>query len=419
MSTMTKPSSAQSSSSTLPPSRKEARLMDLLKDEIAEQTWQFEAERVARMLSPKKLKPKSPWSHEHGGYATDPLVLPSPDDFDFVVDDVDPSTGGKRIHYAPLAHYLNACVMVADQVYKKVVKGRKKSSQPDSRFSLVEIDKRYWSCLVFHKYDYNAGDSVGGAPPVKPDLVGAELKSVPSTCYWKLPLDIDKINGPIAKIEIAVEVKESWSQLLWQGATYESLESFVEQIQRPANDNLEVLLLAAEGTLQVPIEVGCVCQGSTILRADSVTVSLLTDFVRTAAHQILPSREFAQSQKIKNLFAPADPVLTVSGLILTRRGRGPQGLDAKNMFGGVWFTGPYHEGKTLEYCTNGSGFRTHGMHPSLNARFPAKGYQYRKHNKTEITCGEKGVSRLLDEQMGLPQIPCAELSEYLPIWSKI
>ncbi|GAW08861.1 hypothetical protein LENED_010964 [Lentinula edodes] len=127
-STPRKPSSAPRSHSVPLPVEKQLELINLLRMEIGDQTWQFDAGRVAHMLSPKKLKPESPWSHENGGYTADPLDLPSTDDFHYLVDDLDvqaafearfskhkfdyhsPSSIGERSHYDPLVCFLNECV---------------------------------------------------------------------------------------------------------------------------------------------------------------------------------------------------------------------------------------------------------------------------------------------------------------------
>ncbi|KAJ3846094.1 hypothetical protein EV368DRAFT_89564 [Lentinula lateritia] len=234
-STPRKPSSAPRSHSVPPPVEKQPELINLLRMEIRDQTWQFDAGRVAHMLSPKKLKPESPWSHENGGYT--PLDLPSTDDFHYLIDDLDvqaafearfskhkfdyhsPSSIGERSHYDPLVCFLNECVAIGNQVYMDVFIDRKKASH-HSRFPIVDIKDRWWPHLTFHTYGRPTGDGIGNASPLKPDLVGVDSESAPILCFWKLTSDVGKADNLKAEIAIATEAKDNWPEMIWQSATY-------------------------------------------------------------------------------------------------------------------------------------------------------------------------------------------------------
>ncbi|KAJ3967684.1 hypothetical protein EV361DRAFT_953009 [Lentinula raphanica] len=100
-------------------------------------TWEFEAQHVARMLSPKKLKLSFPLRRAiHVGYATEHylLVVPSLDDFDLLIDNADvqqvsriqvpdeniyelPSYENECMLSDSVAHFLNDCVTTADRVH--------------------------------------------------------------------------------------------------------------------------------------------------------------------------------------------------------------------------------------------------------------------------------------------------------------
>ncbi|KAJ4483014.1 hypothetical protein C8J55DRAFT_559832 [Lentinula edodes] len=236
-STPRKPSSAPRSHSVPPPVEKQLELINLLRMEIGDQKWQFDAGRVAHMLSPKKLKPESPWSHENSGYTADPLDLPSTDDFHYLIDDLDvqaafktrfskhkfdyhsPSSIGERSHYDPLVYFLNECVAIGNQVYMDVFIDRKKTSH-HSRFPIVDIKDRWWPHLTFHTYDRPTGDGIGNASPLKPDLVGVDSESAPILCFWKFPSDVGKADNLKAEIAIATEAKDNWPEMIWQSATY-------------------------------------------------------------------------------------------------------------------------------------------------------------------------------------------------------
>ncbi|KAJ3863116.1 hypothetical protein EV359DRAFT_82687, partial [Lentinula novae-zelandiae] len=151
-----------------PPTSHQADLKKVMRAELGDQTWQFPLDRVARMLSSKKRNaPLDDKVYDHlGNYA---CVSDSPGFMKQLknavmklgprLKDIQwPSGPDERTFYTPLAQFLNACVSVC-----------KKELTNDDRYT-----KGPFHDLEFIVYDKETQDSVDGASPVKPDLVGGK-----------------------------------------------------------------------------------------------------------------------------------------------------------------------------------------------------------------------------------------------------
>ncbi|KAJ3810046.1 hypothetical protein F5876DRAFT_42624 [Lentinula aff. lateritia] len=201
-----------------PPTSHQADLKKVMRAELGDQTWQFPLDRVARMLSPKKRNaPLDDKVIDHlGNYA---CVSDSPGFMKRLknalmklgprLKDIQwPSGPDERTFYTPLAQFLNACVSVCS-----------KELTDDDRYT-----KGPFHDLEFIVYDKMTLDSVDGASPVKPDLVGGkkfmafadsdDCKVKSARLYWNPPV---KNTSPIL---LPVEVKDNWIELVCQAATY-------------------------------------------------------------------------------------------------------------------------------------------------------------------------------------------------------
>ncbi|KAJ3806496.1 hypothetical protein F5876DRAFT_49930 [Lentinula aff. lateritia] len=119
-----------------------------------------------------------------------------------------PSDPDERPFYTPLAQFLNACVSVC-----------KEELTDDERYT-----KGPFHDLEFIVYDKETQDSVDGASPAKPHLVGGknfmafadsdDCKVKSAQLYWN---PHDKNTSPIL---LPVEVKDDWIELVCQAATH-------------------------------------------------------------------------------------------------------------------------------------------------------------------------------------------------------
>ncbi|CAA7263360.1 unnamed protein product [Cyclocybe aegerita] len=217
-STPVKPSSRtgnnQPSSDAL---RKQEVLKNLLQDEIGDQTWQFDAERVSRMLSPKCLKPGGDY-HFLDNHDCDvdkrffkAALTRAKSDLEKTLLEQSlnwpPDNAGERQYYQPLAQFMNTCLKACHAAL-------------DSDPSAPARDVRWYHDLDFIKYDRTTGDGIRAAHPLKPDLAGGRKLVVifqqdPSaTLYWSR---IDKSHH---QIDIPVEVKLDEKDMVAQAASY-------------------------------------------------------------------------------------------------------------------------------------------------------------------------------------------------------
>ncbi|KAJ3915809.1 hypothetical protein F5877DRAFT_81494 [Lentinula edodes] len=196
----------------------QADLKEVMRTELEDHTWQLPLDRVARMLSPEnRNNPLDDKVIDHlGNYA---CVSDSPGFMKKLknavmklrprVKDIQwPNDPDERPFYTPLAQFLNACVSVC-----------KEELTDDERYT-----KGPFHDLEFIVYDKETQDSVNGASPTKPHLVGGkkfmafadsdDCKVKSAQLYWNTP---DKNASPIL---LPVEVKDNWIELVCQAATY-------------------------------------------------------------------------------------------------------------------------------------------------------------------------------------------------------
>jgi hypothetical protein len=100
-----------------------------------------------------------------------------------------PNSSGEREHYPPFAELLNDTLRTA-------------------RDALGNNAGSYYNSLQISTYDRETADGIDGAHALKPDLVGCD-EDVP----WSRKVSWREIRIP-------VEVKDSWSDMVTQAATY-------------------------------------------------------------------------------------------------------------------------------------------------------------------------------------------------------
>ncbi|KAF8314585.1 uncharacterized protein EI90DRAFT_3135848 [Cantharellus anzutake] len=196
-----------------------------VEEELAGHAWEFDADDVARMLSPKILK------QEHKD--KDLLEL---DFFDVLVDHShvvsvmqkvfetvpypDPFRKRETENYGNISCFLTKCVERCRDAYESIF-AMYGATGDRQAFKLQPFGKAFWPGLLFVKYDRQTGDKVKNAAPLKPDIVGLAVEDTPPSDFvacWSKPPEQSKRNP--RRIAVAVEVKADWKDMLFQSCTY-------------------------------------------------------------------------------------------------------------------------------------------------------------------------------------------------------
>ncbi|KAJ3515946.1 hypothetical protein NLJ89_g1437 [Agrocybe chaxingu] len=198
-------------------SRKQEMLKDLLKDEVGDQTWQFNTRRVSRMLSPKRLKPGGDY-HFLGNYDCDvdkkffkDALTRAKLDLRRTLSEQSvnwpPDNAREQQYYPPLAQFMNTCLKACHAAL-------------DLDGSAPARDRRWYHDLDFVKYDRPTGDGIRAAHPLKPDLAGGRKLVVIFQQEPSAPLYWSSVDKSHHQIDIPVEVKLDERDMVAQAATY-------------------------------------------------------------------------------------------------------------------------------------------------------------------------------------------------------
>jgi hypothetical protein len=182
------------------PPTKQDTLKRTVASELADATWQLDPVTLARALSSKTRKVDVPSLtitevDELENYSI------KIDQLEGLLDDAVkaleyPINSAERDHYVPLMTFLNACVDACRGIYDKSL---------------------FYKQLNFIVFDRSTQDGVLGAGVLKPDGVGGNgLSPEPSTRLWWRPPSGDRSST----VEIPVEVKVNWADLVSQAGTY-------------------------------------------------------------------------------------------------------------------------------------------------------------------------------------------------------
>ncbi|THU98458.1 hypothetical protein K435DRAFT_964912 [Dendrothele bispora CBS 962.96] len=223
-STPRRKTSASYTANTPPPSVYQRDLLARIEDEIGGQTWQFSAQEISQMLSPKMLK-KEVDANSVYHFVTD---------YDYLVDDEFvqkavnkmplPSTPPlaiepERENYPIIVEFLKKCVDNCKAAYNKAAEHQASQKKTSSRFpKLKKAGSHWWPVLKFSVYDKPTGDNVGSAEPLKPGFVGTHREpDEPSRCVWGATWGDESSQ---VGIDTPGEVKGNWRELINQAATY-------------------------------------------------------------------------------------------------------------------------------------------------------------------------------------------------------
>ena len=187
-----------------PPSNQTQELLKIaVGKELDGHTWQFAATTFAKMLSPKIRK--TPLKLHHIDRLEDYKIVTIPINMKALnstklLSIPFPESTSERDHYLPLCDFLNNCVAVGHQ-------------------SLDQPKGKYYDDLKFIVWDCEVKDGIAGAAALKPDLVGGKgLQEKDTTkatgLYWRPPNPINH------QLQIPVEVKGGWAELVRQAGTY-------------------------------------------------------------------------------------------------------------------------------------------------------------------------------------------------------
>ena len=177
-----------------PPVSGQVDLQKRLSKELRDHAWQFNAKRIAEMLS------------ANGKGPPETLVKSTHKALCKVIKEQEagwPMGGTERVWYPPIAIFLNNCVDVC------------RGALHDYKFG-VTIGSRplFYDHLKFIVYDKTTADGVEGSSSVKPDLVGG-LGLVPDDRVAWSPQD------PVTKqVLLPVEVGADWVPMVFQATTY-------------------------------------------------------------------------------------------------------------------------------------------------------------------------------------------------------
>ncbi|KAG8771958.1 hypothetical protein FRC16_005770, partial [Serendipita sp. 398] len=246
-----------SSSNPPPNSTLQAELKLKMRNEIGNQTFQFPADTIAKMLSPKRLLStyvnKRPSEPEH----------PSLDDHDFLIEQQEveaafnnignipfgvPKEKGEKPSHPPLEDYFNRCIQACKAAYEnlltsitdskagdsKVGSSKASSSQIDGSetsgskvggckagdFTLKPRSECWFPELTFYSFNRPTCDGIDDAHSLKPDLVAmreADLKTG-FGASWSDPKSLKKLSH--GQIQWAVESKRNWPEMVQQAGTY-------------------------------------------------------------------------------------------------------------------------------------------------------------------------------------------------------
>ena len=161
----------------------------LFESEIRGHAWEFDAERVSRMLSLDMSLP------------SDALVRSAYGSLNGAGLPAWPSGAGEAQWYPPLQEFLNSCVEACN--------GALDGSQGE-----VGKGKRWYGDLNFIVYDKPTEDGIHNSAALKPDLVGGLNLNSTERAAWS-PMD-QKAN----QVLLPVEVKDDWLPLVAQAATH-------------------------------------------------------------------------------------------------------------------------------------------------------------------------------------------------------
>ena len=171
----------------------QADLQKRLSKQLHDHAWQFDAKRVAEMLS------------ANGEGPTEALVKSAHKALCEVLKEQAsdwPVVGTGQARYLPVATFLNNCVDAC------------RGALRDSKSAAIESRPLFYDLLRFIVCDKTTEDGVEGASPVMPDLVGGLDLAPDDRVAW------DPQNPLTKQVLLPVGVKMDWAPMVLQTATH-------------------------------------------------------------------------------------------------------------------------------------------------------------------------------------------------------
>jgi hypothetical protein len=220
MSTASNPSDKQITGEGFPgtPPSYQWNLKQAMGGELKDATWELEPEQLARALSAKTRKQNA-----------SPLTIAADsrdklEYYDVKIDKLNKelnfalrlfklsplvSESNETDNYLPLCNFMNHCLKICCMA--------------------LGTKKAYYGDLGFIKYDRKMGDRVKGAEPLKPDIAGTQKpqKGREVKFWWTPPTGERSVT-----MELPVEVKRDWKQLVSQAVTYARCLSYAEPLRQ-------------------------------------------------------------------------------------------------------------------------------------------------------------------------------------------
>ncbi|CAK5276057.1 unnamed protein product [Mycena citricolor] len=197
--------------------------------ELGAQVYQFPADEIAAMLSPKRLQRQ--WKGTEGPHHlahfdclvnSDAVSLALSSQSNSATTYISESLT-ERDHYEPLAKYLNARLKRVRKACRVIVDFKAEVCVGETSFPALKDESRLLPELNFYEYDRSTFDGIEGANLLNPDLVGINTLQASSTeldCCWQSTFDDHGPNRHLQQIQIAVGVKHIWSELIPHAAAY-------------------------------------------------------------------------------------------------------------------------------------------------------------------------------------------------------
>ncbi|KAH7098462.1 hypothetical protein BKA62DRAFT_713225 [Auriculariales sp. MPI-PUGE-AT-0066] len=184
------------------------KLQEELKERVLKylkgRVWEFSCKKITEMISPgMTLDEVNKLDAEVAKLGLDTLLEPV-------------LSHNEKLTYKPLAIYLNAALKIAKDLR--------------DRLSYNSGGDGYLQNPFFREYDRKTSDRIFAAARLLPDITGEEVSCLMG--YGPDTMKRGDLNLPVLHIEIAVEVKSNWKDLLAQVGTYARASFYGSPLRR-------------------------------------------------------------------------------------------------------------------------------------------------------------------------------------------
>ncbi|KAG6815220.1 hypothetical protein H0H93_010526, partial [Arthromyces matolae] len=222
---MGRPKSSIPYTADLPPPPPQAdQLIDLLTHEIGSHSWLFNAEDIAKMLSPKRRRklstsasPAPPGMNSYDTFIEQTSVAQALEKITLHPLTMASETD-ERLNYSAIVNFLNTCLDNCKTAYDNARDFQPLMFPDDHKSQLLEIP--FLAKLRYFSYDKATKDSVDKGVSLQPNGVGI---LTPTTAPQEMFCSWSRMSDPrISQIIHPLEVKAEWRQLISQSSAYAS-----------------------------------------------------------------------------------------------------------------------------------------------------------------------------------------------------